>query len=119
MATKEYPFEASVRFDGATAFIDMNGDIDGFAEDAINEAYSEAESHSPHTIMLNFSEVHYINSTGIALIVGLLAKARGQHTKMVTFGLSDHYVEIFNITRLSDFMTIVPDEESALAQVTS
>lgn len=118
MAANQYPFEASVRFNGNKAFIDMTGDIDGFAEDAINEAYSNADAQNPHTIMLNFSDVHYINSTGIALIVGLLARARGKHTKMVTYGLSDHYIEIFNITRLSDFMVIVPDEESAIAKVT-
>ena len=118
MAANQYPFEASVRFDDNKAFIDMSGDIDGFAEEAINAAYTEAETKSPQTIMLNFRDVHYINSTGIALIVGLLARARGKHTNMITYGLSDHYVEIFTITRLSDFMTIAPDEVSALAQIT-
>ena len=46
----------------------------------------------------------YINSTGIALIVGLLAKARASKRCLLAYGLSDHYVEIFNITRLSDFV---------------
>jgi hypothetical protein len=32
----------------------------------------------------------------------------------VAYGLSEHYVEIFNITRLSDFVSVFPDEESAL-----
>ena len=117
MAANQYPFEAAVRFDGNNAFIDMVGDIDGFAEEAINAAYSEAEAKDPQTVMLNFGKVHYMNSTGIALIVGLLARARGKHTELVTYGLSDHYVEIFTITRLSDFMTIAPDEKSALAQI--
>jgi anti-anti-sigma factor len=117
MAANQYPFEATVRFDGNKAFIDMAGDIDGFAEDAINAAYSDAEAENPQVVMLNFSNIHYINSTGIALIVGLLARARGKHTNLVTYGLSDHYVEIFTITRLSDFMTIASDEASALAQI--
>jgi hypothetical protein len=34
---------------------------------------------------------------------------------MVVFGLSDHYIEIFEITRLADFMTIYPDEASVLS----
>jgi len=117
MTANQYPFEATVRFDGNKAFIDMAGDIDGFAEDAINAAYSDAEAENPQVVMLNFSNIHYINSTGIALIVGLLARARGKHTNLVTYGLSDHYVEIFTITRLSDFMTIASDEASALAQI--
>ena len=65
--------------------------------------------------MLNFEGVDYINSTGIALIVGLLAQARKSHRRLVVCGLSEHYQEIFRITRLSDFMQIFDDEPSALA----
>ena len=57
-------------------------------------------------ILLNFQEVDYINSTGIALIVGLLAQARKSHRRLVVCGLSEHYQEIFRITRLSDFIEI-------------
>jgi anti-anti-sigma factor len=95
--------------------IDLEGEIDGFADDSLNAAYSEAEAQAPSAILLNFSDVSYINSTGIALIVGLLARARKSHRRLLTCGLSDHYQEIFRITRLSDFMSIYPDEASAVA----
>jgi anti-anti-sigma factor len=68
---------------------------------------------------LNFSDVSYINSTGIALIVGLLAQARKTHNKLAVFGLSEHYVRIFKITRLADFMSIYPDEKTALENTSS
>jgi anti-anti-sigma factor len=97
--------------------IDLFGDIDGFADAALDVAYSEADQFGAPAIMLNFSKVGYINSTGIALIVGLLARARKTHRRLVTCGLSEHYQEIFNITRLSDFMTIFQDEESALQEL--
>ena len=113
MAVK--PFEATIRHQASQAIIDLRGDIDASAEAALNAAYVEAETHQPENILLNFTEVEYINSTGIALIVGLLAKARQAHLPLHTCGLSDHYVEIFQITRLSDFMMIYPDEASALA----
>ena len=58
--------------------------------------------------------IDYINSTGIALIVSLLGRARASQRRLSAYGLSDHYVEIFNITRLSDFMGIYPDEKSAV-----
>lgn len=111
------PFAAAVRQEDGAAVIDLSGEIDGFAEEAINAAYAEAQATKPASVILNFGDVSYINSTGIALIVGLLAQARKTHTPLVTYGLSEHYREIFNITRLSDFMTIVPDEHSALATV--
>ncbi|MFQ5813341.1 MAG: STAS domain-containing protein [Anaerolineae bacterium] len=109
--------EANVRHQPGMVIIDLQGEINGFAEDALNTAYTEAESRKPQVILLNFGEVDYINSTGIALIVGLLAQARKSRRRLLTCGLSDHYVEVFQITRLADFMDIFPDEASALADV--
>ena len=57
-------------------------------------------------VVLDFAAVDYINSTGIALIVRLLAEARRDHREVIALGLSDHYREIFRITRLSDYLTI-------------
>ena len=108
---------ASVRQSNATAIIDLLGEINAFGEDVLNTAYVEANQVNPKTILLNFSGVDYINSTGIALIVGVLAQARKTGCRLLTTGLSSHYVEIFHITRLADFMNIYPDEASALAGV--
>ena len=65
-------------------------------------------------VVLNFAGADYINSTGIALIVGLLARARAGGVPIRACGLSDHYREIFEITRLADFMPIATDEDSAV-----
>jgi len=89
-----------VRQERGGALLDLRGEI----------------NEDPEAIILNFEEVDYINSTGIALIVGLLAKARASKRRLLAYGLSDHYVEIFNITRLSDFVGVFPDEESALSE---
>lgn len=107
--------ESRVRHISDTAVIDLDGDINGLADHALSAAYDEAESRNPSSIVLNFSDVHYINSTGIALVVGLLARARQAHRRLLVYGLTDHYREIFNITRLSDFMEMHSDETSALA----
>ena len=85
--------EASVRrADGASAaaIIDLRGDIDGTSEAVLNTAYAEAGALNPSAILLNFGDVEYINSTGIALIVGVLAQARKAKRHISTFGLSDH-----------------------------
>jgi anti-sigma B factor antagonist len=113
------PFEAGVRrqpdAQPPSAVIDLHGEINAAAEATLNAAYAEAESFNPPTIMLNFGGVSYMNSTGIALIVGLLARARKAKRRLLVYGLSPHYQEIFQITRLADFMSIFQDEASALA----
>jgi len=111
------PIEIGMRHESGVAIIDLRGEINAFAEEPLNVAYADAESRNPKAILLNFSGVDYINSTGIALIVGLLARARESNRRLLACGLSDHYVEIFNITRLVDYMGVFPDEASAMAEV--
>ena len=106
-------FRASVRVQEDKAILDLAGQLDGAAETELDAAWSQADRAG--AVLLNFAAVDYINSTGIALIVSLLAKARSRGRAVLSCGLMDHYREIFEITRLADFMTIFPDEQSALA----
>jgi anti-anti-sigma factor len=113
MATTEAT--ANVHERDGTAVIELTGEVDRYAEQAVESAYAEVASRGDGPVLLDFQKVDYINSTGIALIVGVLAKARADGRSVKACGLTDHYREIFEITRLSDFMTIFPDEASALA----
>jgi anti-sigma B factor antagonist len=109
-------FDIRVRHRPGVAVLDLRGEIDASAERDITRGYDEAEAAHPGVILLNFAEVSYINSTGIALIVSLLARTRAAQRRMFACGLSDHYVEIFTITRLADFMQVFSDEAGALAE---
>jgi anti-anti-sigma factor len=102
------------------AVIQLSGDVDGTAVDVLTAAYEQAAAAGdPASIVLDFAAVGYINSTGIALIVSVLAKARSQRRKVVASGLSEHYREIFDITRLSDFIELFGDLDQALSQLAS
>lgn len=106
------PFSADhVEQDGDTV-LSFHGDVTRDAEHALQAAYLAAKS-GPGRLLLDFGDVDYINSTGIALIVGLLADSRSAQREVGAFGLSEHYREIFTITRLADFMTIYQDAASA------
>ena len=85
----------------------MRGDLDGRADEALESAYQEVAGAGPARVTLDFHDVGYINSTGIALVVRLLADARRDGRGVRAVGLTAHYREIFRITRLSDFMDIV------------
>ncbi|MBE3559386.1 MAG: STAS domain-containing protein [Ktedonobacteraceae bacterium] len=109
-------FEATVRHQPSVSIVDLRGEITIDAEAMLNDAYTEAEARGLDVILLNFNDVGYISSTGVALIVSLIARARKHHRRLLACGLNDHYVEIFQFTRLIDFLNIFPDETSALAQ---
>ena len=94
----EVPDEVRVR---------MRGDLDTRADETLATAYGRVVALGPRRLSLDFGRVGYINSTGIALVVRLLAEARRDGRTVRAIGLTEHYREIFRITRLSDFMEIV------------
>jgi anti-anti-sigma factor len=110
----ESVFEAKVSTSADGSVVIMTGTVNRAAKQILESAYDEAASN-PGRILLDFRGVDYINSTGIAVIVGVLAIARAEEREVGAFGLSDHYREVFNVTRLSDFMTIYDNETAAAA----
>lgn len=107
-------FSTEVRHDDGAGIIDLHGDLDGHAEGALDRAWEQLSASPPEVLVLHFGDVGYVNSTGIALIVGLLARARETDTPVRAVGLTDHYRHIFEITRLADFMTIVTNDDAAI-----
>jgi anti-anti-sigma factor len=107
-AAMDRPLEVTVlrTLDGAE--IRLSGRLDRDGDAALADGYAAAVEAAVErrTIVLDFEAVDYINSTGIALIVGLLAASREDGHVLHARGLSDHYREIFRITRLTDYLTI-------------
>lgn len=105
-------FDATVRVTEKGTVIELVGTVNRAAKEGMDGAYAEA-AQSPGGIVFDFSKVDYINSTGIAVIVGVLAMARAEDRQVGAYGLSDHYREVFEITRLADFMHIYEDAATA------
>lgn len=99
-----------------TAVLDIGGEVTGFGENTLMDAYNQATSMGVHTLALNFSALDYMNSSGIGLLVTLLIRAQRQRQRLLAFGLSDHYEQIFQLTRLNEAITIYADEDAMLAQ---
>lgn len=97
------------------AVIDIRGEVTGAAETPLMNAYDQASHNGVRTIVLNFSNLQYMNSSGIGLLVTLLIRVNRQKQRMFSYGLSNHYQQIFQLTRLNEAIGIYPDETSALA----
>jgi anti-sigma B factor antagonist len=102
-----------------TSVIDIEGDVNGFVENELMQAYTEASSPQGGTatrnIVLNFSGLEYMNSSGIGLLVTLLIRVNRQGQRMLAYGLSEHYQHIFELTRLTDAIGIYGTEDEVLA----
>jgi len=97
------------------SIIDIQGEVSAFAEDTLMEASAEASTPTTRAIILNFSELEYMNSSGIGLLVTLLIRVNRQKQHLMAFGLSDHYRRIFELTRLNEAIGIYDSEADVLA----
>ena len=95
--------------------IDIKGDITAASEDVLMEAYGRARGNGVRAIVLSFAALEYMNSGGIGLLVTLLVRAQRHRERVLAYGLSDHYRQIFELTRLDEAVSIHESEAAALA----
>ena len=99
----------------AARIIVIQGDLTAASEDVVMDAYARANDGDVRAIVLDFTGLDYMNSGGIGLIVTLLVRAQRARQAVLAFGLSDHYKQIFELTRLDEAIGIHDDEGGALA----
>ena len=109
--------QVSVRGEGSTTIIDLIGDVTTFAEEAINQAYRSASEDGAKIIIFNFRENDYINSAGIAILIGVVTEARKRDQKLLITGLSAHFQKIFRMVGLTQYADLYPSVDEALASV--
>lgn len=97
------------------AILDIQGEINAFAENALMEAYTRASEQGAKAIVLNFTKLEFMNSSGIGLLVTLLIRAGRQKQRLMAYGLSEHYQQILELTRLNEAIAIYPGETEAIA----
>jgi anti-sigma B factor antagonist len=98
--------------------IDIAGEITGNAEQALTDAYNAIGTLVP-AIVLNFSDLEYMNSSGIGLLVTLLIRARRHNQRLMAYGLSEHYQEIFELTRLNEAILLYDSEDDVLTALST
>jgi anti-sigma B factor antagonist len=99
---------------GGARVIDITGDVTVASEDLLMDAYARASAEGARAVVLNFGALAYMNSSGIGLLVTLLVRAHRQGQRVLAYGLSDHYRQIFELTRLDEAVGIHDSEADAL-----
>jgi anti-sigma B factor antagonist len=116
----EAQVKMNVRRAGDNAsIIDVEGELTAFAEAVLMDAYNQASDGQARAIILNFEDLEYMNRSGIGLLVTLLIRINRENQRLMTYGLSDHYRSIFQITRLDDAIAIHDSEEEAVRAANS
>ncbi|QIN83309.1 anti-sigma factor antagonist [Rubrobacter tropicus] len=102
------------RVDDGISIVDVRGELTAFAEGVLMDAYDQAGAGGRRVIVLNLEGLQYMNSSGIGLLVTLLIRVNREGRKLLTCGLSEHYRNIFRITRLDDAIATFDSEDEAV-----
>jgi anti-anti-sigma factor len=96
------------------SILQIKGDVTAITGESIEEAYQKATAAGARKILLYFDKDGYINSGGIAILIGIASESRknGQTVRMT--GLSGHFQKIFNMVGLTKYTEIFQTEELAL-----
>ena len=111
--------QTAVRRVEDVAVISLHGDVTAASETALTEAYREACADDPRGIALDFTGLEYMDSGGIGQLVTLLVRANRARQRLTAFGLSDHYRQIFSLTRIDEAISLQDDEQSAVTAARS
>jgi len=93
----------------------FEGDIASTSKDAVLGAYQALPKSTVKLILLDFTKVDYINSSGIALVIQLLIEAANSGQKVCAFGLSAHFVKVFTMVGITKYAGLYPGQAEAMA----
>ena len=105
----------SVRQHDSIAIIDLKGEVTSFADETINSLVNTAVSEGIQKIVFNFTEITYINSSGIAILIGVVTSPANKDVTFRVYGLTSHFKKIFRMIGLTQYVKVLTTEEEALA----
>lgn len=100
---------------GDVGVVRITGDLTPASEQGLSDAFGKASAEGQRPVVLDFTGMEYMNSGGIGLLVQLLVRANRTRHGLAAVGLSDHYRQIFQVTRLDEAIAIHDDVDAAVA----
>ena len=114
MTNKDIEISISKKDD--VSIINIKGDVTSITGEAIEDAYQKVSTDGAKKILLYFDKDGYINSGGIAILIGIASESRKKEQKIRITGLSSHFQKIFDMVGLTKYTEIFATEELALKE---
>jgi anti-sigma B factor antagonist len=91
------------------------GDISSASKESVLGAWQGLSGNGP--VLLDFTKVEYINSSGIGLIITILMEADKTGQKVAVFGLTPHFQKVFTMDGIGKYAGLHKDEQTAVASL--
>jgi anti-anti-sigma factor len=106
--------QVSISHKDDVSILNIKGDVTAISGETIEEAYQKVSTEGVKKILLYFDKDGYINSGGIAILIGIASESRKNGQRIRITGLSPHFQKIFDMVGLTKYTDIFPTEELAL-----
>jgi anti-sigma B factor antagonist len=93
----------------------LKGEIDLHVSPSVTASLNEMINKKPERMVVDLSDVSYIDSAGLAALIEAMQKVEGYGGKFMLAGLQETVRSIFEISRLDQVFQIFPDPNTALA----
>jgi anti-anti-sigma factor len=97
------------------AVLRFEGDIASTSKNAVLGLYHSLPEEETKVVLLDFTKVEYINSSGIAIVIQLMLEATNASQKVAAFGLSAHFTKVFTMVGITKYANLYPTQNDALA----
>ena len=105
----------TIRKREGVAILDMKGEVTSFADETLNSLVKSAIDDGGTRIAFNFSDVSYINSSGIAVLIGIVTGFKNKGVAFNVYGLTSHFKKIFRMIGLTQYVNVLNTEDDAVA----
>lgn len=103
---------------GDTSVCYISGEVDINTAPQIKKVFDKMLAAKKPKILINFKEVSYIDSSGLATLVEMLKNIRNYDGKLKLSNLSPKIKSLFEITKLEKLFDITADEKDAMGNFT-
>lgn len=92
----------------------ISGEITSESEEVLLGEYDKLEPAQKARVILHFGDTRYINSSGIAILIGIINRANEHKGRVEFAGLSPHFRKVMDIVGLTDFVKVYDSLQDAL-----
>lgn len=85
----------------------LAGEVDVYSAPKLRDAIAESISVGRHDVVVDLTEVAFLDSTGLGVLVGGLKRVRGVGGSLVLVGPRERVVKVFNMTGLDRVFRII------------
>ncbi len=108
------PFQYNTQTKNDIDIIEIIGDLKVFDLADYTSFFEEYLANGHHKIIIDFTEINYIDSTAIGLLVNIKRNAEEVGGNLVIASVNDDVMNVFSITGIDKFIDIYTSVEDAL-----